>query len=726
MSDSQRFYDLLFEVSNEYRHGILLLLMERAMRLTDLTRELVLTMPEVRRHISRLAEVGLTERNVEGFYTLTPYGEMTLLLLRELDFISRYGNYFVSHSPTHLPQEYLKRIGDLENCEYTDNVMDFLHFIENGIREAEEHVWLQVDQYPLTALAAIFDAINRGVQFRILEAKEGAAGPLLDLGSPEGSQLARTRHTPLVEQRTLERVDVFQFISEKSCALAFPSIDDGFDYKGFKAGDERSLVWSKELFQRYWDISDQKVHASPTEYIRQARALVTDEASHDRVVVEGHDDSRVDAQAVQDAVDNFDEVILRGTFNFGATSVKICRSVTVKGEGREGDIPSSEIYKKGWIFPFTEYDRVFLVDGEGVDVTIENIHFTDFNCTCIDGQRGSSLNIKNNRITLETGYGRGMIFGAFGDLVIGIQLVNHEGVGNFPNGVNIMDNYIDFARGGARGGYITRGGIEDDPDYRPDLPNHEYYIGIGIVVNHALGKAIIKNNTVRNTNARGIMAYDNMASTDVRIRHNIVESDVYGSYAFYGPDAGVGILAQSGFSFPEPGFNVEITDNTIKLEKLNHCGIAVLGPVIDREGIGKLIGGAIRGNNIHLNCGYVGIHIRKSDAFVIADNEISGEAYYGIMISGRRKSGDLDLKAYKNLVEDNDLNTMEIRSPDRYSDSHVDGRMFTGSEGKSATAHVWLNTYSKENDIKLKAGETVIDEGEDNIITNVKHEETSQ
>jgi hypothetical protein len=65
------------------------------------------------------------------------------------------------------------------------------------------------------------------------------------------------------------------------------------------------------------------------------------------------------------------------------------------------------------------------------------------------------------------------------------------------------------------------------------------------------------------------------------------------------------------------------------------------------------------------------------------------------------------------------MTDLVIKAPDEYSDSHVDGRMFTGSEGKSATAHVWLNSFSKDNVIKVRADETVIDEGEDNQITYI-------
>ena len=88
MSASDEFYDLLFEVSHEVRHRILLILKEKTMRLTEIAKLLDLNHPEVRRHITRLGDVSLIKRDVEGYYHLTPYGEASIVLFQELEFLS--------------------------------------------------------------------------------------------------------------------------------------------------------------------------------------------------------------------------------------------------------------------------------------------------------------------------------------------------------------------------------------------------------------------------------------------------------------------------------------------------------------------------------------------------------------------------------------------------------------------------------------------------------------
>ena len=125
------------------------------------------------------------------------------------------------------------------------------------------------------------------------------------------------------------------------------------------------------------------------------------------IILEGSNDPNIDTQALQDAVDNFDEVILRGRFNlnsslkrilpYGTTSIKISKSVVIRGEGREDNIPSTKIVKSNWKFPNQEYDTLLCIEGEDIDVSIENLHFQDFNGICIAASHGNSVKICNNR-----------------------------------------------------------------------------------------------------------------------------------------------------------------------------------------------------------------------------------------------------------------------------------------------------------------------------------------
>jgi len=216
------------------------------------------------------------------------------------------------------------------------------------------------------------------------------------------------------------------------------------------------------------------------------------------------------------------------------------------------------------------------------------------------------------------------------------------------------------------------------------------------------------------------MIQDNWESADIRIVGNTIISEVYGSYPFSSHIAGIGIQAQSAWGWPRSGTRVEISGNEIRCDKPNYCGIAVYGQSMYQEGAGKLGECIVRDNDIHLKNGSVGVLIRKNDRTEVFGNKISGKAYYGFHLWGSGDREGFDLGSNENLVEDNDMKDLVIKAPDEYSDGHVDGRMFTGSEGKSTTAHVWLNAHSRGNVIKVKADETVIDEGEGNTVEHVE------
>jgi len=729
LTAAERFYDLLFEFSNEDRHRILLQLKEEATNLTNLARILGLSFPETSRHVLRLSDIGLIHKDVKGSYHLTPFGETSLLLFQEFDFLSSNDEYFQNHTLSKIPTGFVKKIGELNSSTNLTNAMDFFRFTENLFKESKEYIWLLVDQFPLNSLSEIVEAIERGVQFKIIEPRDRALSPDIDsMTSEETQALSRARYTPLVEQRMLDEVNAFIYLSENRCVLAFPTSDGQYDYKGFTATNDSSLKWCRELFQHYWDEGEQRTPTAPGVQVKLER--VSERDARARVVVEGRNDPNIDTRAIQDAVDNYDEVILRGRFNLGEarvraarrglTSIKIRRSLVIRGEGREDNVPATKIVKSNWKFPFLDFEYLFEVDGEGIDVTIENIHFQDFNGTCITASRGNSVNIRDNRITLGSGLGRGTTYGHFGDHVTGIAVWSgYRGVGGFPGGAVIEGNYLDFATSYILGGSISRKKVSD-PNYRPDHDNHENYIGFGILVNNNLGKVIIRDNVVRNMNARGIVVQDNYESSEIHIMDNTIVSEIFGSYPFSTHFSGIGIFAQSAWSRPFSGSRVEISGNEIRCDKLNYCGIAVYGLSIYREGAGKLGECVVRDNDIHLGDGSVGVLIRKNDRTDVFGNKISGRAYYGFHLWGSGDREGFDLGSNENLVEDNDMTDLVIKAPDEYSDSHVDGRMFTGSEGKSATAHVWLNAHSRGNVIKIKADETVIDEGDGNTVERVE------
>lgn len=643
---------------------------------------------------------------MDNLYHVTSFGEYILNMIGDLEFIIKHRDYFVSHNPTCIPLHFQKRMIELSSYTSVDNFMNFLNFMNEKIMEAKEFIWLGVDQYPTISIGAMLKAVDRNVKIRIIEQGE-FTGPNVTFDNRYF--LTIDEEGPNVEIRTHKNNDVYLFISDVGSAIAFPS-EDIYDYTGFINENTENETWSKDIFNHYWSQAKVKTALKSSKYekipLKKGKSII----------VTSHEDPSLNVRALQNAVDNYEEVTIRGVFNLGASSVIIKKSVVIRGDGREKDIPLTKVFQTGWKFPTRENRFLFAIGSNGIDVTIENIHFQDFNGYCIVNGEGNSTIIRNNRFTLDTGLGRGYTYGQEGDRVTAIMAGGtYRDRCGFPGGVLIEGNYVDFAISYVRGGQVSRKQY-DDPMYRPDLRNHESYIGYGILVNRNLGKVIVRNNIIRNINARAICVLDNCESAEILIEDNTIFSDVYGAYPFSSDIAGTGIWVQSSWSLPRSGSTVNVIDNKVRCDKVNYCGIAISGPTIYREGAGKLDTCLVKNNIIHLKDGTVGILVQRTDETQIIDNKITGKAYYGFHIKGSKKQEGLNLESNRNLLEDNDLSRLDLKHPDKYSDIYI-GNTIHDDTDKTRTAHILMDNYTKDNKITIMPNVSVMDKGQNNSIT---------
>jgi predicted transcriptional regulator len=252
----QSLYDLLFEVSNDFRYQIINLLNRKPMKISQISNQLNQTMQEVSRNANRLSENGLIYKDNNGFFHLTHYGEIIHILLYEMLFVSKHREYFITHTVKGISTEYITRLGELSGGKCIKNVMEFLYNVKEIIDDSKEHVWLLVDQYPLNLLSSTIEAIDRQVSFRILDENQNIIDDYIYPDSlAEKKTLAQYINAPQLEHRTIKKSGIFLILSENKCALAFPLDGISFDYQGFIASDKRSMTWSEAIFQHYWNSS---------------------------------------------------------------------------------------------------------------------------------------------------------------------------------------------------------------------------------------------------------------------------------------------------------------------------------------------------------------------------------------------------------------------------------------------------------------------------------------
>lgn len=245
--------NFLFELSNEDRLNILQELKNNPMKLSRVAEKFGFTVPETARNMNRLTEAALVAKNIEGLFHLTPIGEAVLQFIPNFEFISKHKKYFKTHSSSNLPTEFAMSIGALQKSEFVDQFSESLFNGEKLIREAEEFVWISVDQILASSLPLFKEAIDRGVELRKLMPRNAAIPQsIMTLANdPVFDHAARAKK---LESRYLDKIDVFITMSEKEVAsIGFKNLEGVFDYGTFRTNNETALNWTKSLYEHYWE-----------------------------------------------------------------------------------------------------------------------------------------------------------------------------------------------------------------------------------------------------------------------------------------------------------------------------------------------------------------------------------------------------------------------------------------------------------------------------------------
>jgi len=242
-------FDLHFELSNEDRVNILKLLQKTPLNLTNISNTLDLRNQETSRHLSRLEETGLIEKNTDGTYHTTHFAGLTLRKQREMEFLVEYRDYLNSHTLARVSDELVSSLDVLRNAAFLDDVMVVMQNMQRVIDESEEYLWRITDQFMLILLDHFVAATDRGVEYRQIYPKDIKLPP----NATSTVKMRNAFRAGLFKTHTHDNIQVFMILSEKEVGiLSFPTLEGKFDYTGFTSTDPNVLDWCKELFMSYW------------------------------------------------------------------------------------------------------------------------------------------------------------------------------------------------------------------------------------------------------------------------------------------------------------------------------------------------------------------------------------------------------------------------------------------------------------------------------------------
>lgn len=129
----QHLEELLFILASRDRLTLFSEIGVEKHRSSQLTAKLSATSQEASKHLMRLRNARLIEKDSEGFFTLTTVGKIIVNLLPSIRFLAQNRDYFLSHDISSLPLEFIERLGELQEGQYAEKVGSILAYIQQVV-----------------------------------------------------------------------------------------------------------------------------------------------------------------------------------------------------------------------------------------------------------------------------------------------------------------------------------------------------------------------------------------------------------------------------------------------------------------------------------------------------------------------------------------------------------------------------------------------------------------
>lgn len=251
--------ELLFILASIDRLTLLSEIATEKRRLSQLAAKLSATPQETSKHLTRLREAKLIEKDSDGFFGLTAFGKIMLNLLPSINFLTQNREYFLSHDISSLPLEFIDRLGELQEGEHADNVGSVMTHIQQVVQDADEYIWLMADHRlgggEYVARSGKLKS-NSTMTWRVIV----PASSNIDWTSTRadvGIHKGRIEYL-LIEDPNDIKAGIA--LNEKIAGLGFPDFTGRLDFnRGFRSSSPIFRKWCKDLFLFHWNKKGKRV-----------------------------------------------------------------------------------------------------------------------------------------------------------------------------------------------------------------------------------------------------------------------------------------------------------------------------------------------------------------------------------------------------------------------------------------------------------------------------------
>ena len=251
--------ELLFILASIDRLTLLSEIATEKRRLSQLTTKLSATPQETSKHLVRLRDAKLIEKDSDGFFSLTALGKIIVNLVPSFRFLTQNIEYILSHDISSLPLEFIERLEELQEGELTDNVGSVIAHLQQVVQSAEEYIWLMADhrlgnQEYVTKSGKLES--NSRITWRVI---------LPASSNINWAEIRRAAgvHKGRIEYHLIEDPNDIKTgiaMNEKIAGVTFPNATGKLDFNGgFRSDNPLFHRWCQDLFESNWNKKGKKV-----------------------------------------------------------------------------------------------------------------------------------------------------------------------------------------------------------------------------------------------------------------------------------------------------------------------------------------------------------------------------------------------------------------------------------------------------------------------------------
>ena len=246
----------VLDLASPQRLNILFILLGKESTPTQIAKELDATKQEVHRNFTRLVESGLIEKNVDGKYSLTTFGEVVCTQVPTIVFLSQNRKYFEEHIMGDIPHKFKIRCGQLASGKQIKGFSKVMEQWKAIYKNADEYIYEILSEVPLDLIEPLVNRVKKGVKFNYIFSESAVV--------PKGrkSLLKKLGFDKLVEKGLVERkmasnVQTVVVLSEKEACILFATKDGESDLSEmFYSNDPMFHEWCLDYFRYCWYGSD--------------------------------------------------------------------------------------------------------------------------------------------------------------------------------------------------------------------------------------------------------------------------------------------------------------------------------------------------------------------------------------------------------------------------------------------------------------------------------------